>query len=278
MELNCERGARNTNDEKVSQFSHKFRREWSSREINRIFVCSKSPQTTKMATITKTKSSSFECVTCNKILASKQSLARHSQILHSSAAHLSHRCEFCFKKFNQKFDLLRHLTRHTGAKDFMCPICDERFNTQKNLKYHVEKHSSLNRYQCDLCGKIFVGMKLLKAHQVTHVSSETFPCSLCGPSYRNRSYLRNHIMRHLDNRRFTCDFAGCDKTFKCRSSLRNHQRRCHGEDCDVLAKQWEIEHKKEQLLIFDYPIKVNGSKVEIEINNDTMMIHNFEFI
>lgn len=239
---------------------------WAELPKKKLSSSSKSQQTPKMSTTTKT--GSVECGICSKTLSSKSSLTRHS-LLHSAGTEVPrNRCEFCSKQFHQKCDLVRHLTRHTGTKDFVCPICDERFNTQKNLKYHVEKHSSLNRYDCEKCGKTFVGQKLLKSHQAIHVSSEIWPCTSCGASFRTRGYLRNHMRRHSNDFRFVCEFEGCDKKFKYRSSFRSHQRKRHGENCDELATEWETQQKKKQLLIFDYPIKLNGRKVEIEINND----------
>ena len=64
----------------------------------------------------------------------------------------SHECtmEGCGAVFRKKFQLVRHMCRHTGRKPFMCdsPGCEKSFMSRAKLLMHAEKHRT--------CGPVWV--------------------------------------------------------------------------------------------------------------------------
>ena len=52
-------------------------------------------------------------------------------------------CKLCGKQFCSNYHVRRHMSIHTGEKQFQCNICKKRFSQKANLKAHLVLH--LNR-------------------------------------------------------------------------------------------------------------------------------------
>ena len=50
------------------------------------------------------------------------------------------RCEECGKLFPAPWALKRHMTVHTGQKDWYCGLCDKHFTRKENLKMHTARY------------------------------------------------------------------------------------------------------------------------------------------
>ena len=50
------------------------------------------------------------------------------------------RCEVCYKVFESKRNVQRHMLLHTGERPFKCDVCDRRFNQKPHLKSHMLVH------------------------------------------------------------------------------------------------------------------------------------------
>ena len=50
------------------------------------------------------------------------------------------KCEECGKLFPAPWALKRHMTVHTGQKDWLCEICEKHFTRKENLKMHIARY------------------------------------------------------------------------------------------------------------------------------------------
>jgi uncharacterized Zn-finger protein len=57
----------------------------------------------------------------------------------------THYCEYCFKAFNYKNSLKRHLRTHTGIKPYSCNACNKNFSRKDILSRHKESTKCINR-------------------------------------------------------------------------------------------------------------------------------------
>lgn len=84
--------------------------------------------------------------TCDKVLeccgvsfGTKASLREHIMIFH----HNGYSCPYCGRRFCRKALLKRHLSVHSGQKDFSCPHCDYATSHKSNLERHKRIHERL---------------------------------------------------------------------------------------------------------------------------------------
>lgn len=114
----------------------------------------------------------------------------------------SFECDFCTKKFNEKFSIENHMKNHK-LKSIQCEICKNYFNTRKALTAHkkvmhmtmdiARDGNILKECQCEICGKYFKNMTYVKRHiKTTHVNNK-FPCGYCGSSFPTRGELNQHV-------------------------------------------------------------------------------------
>ena len=87
-------------------------------------------------------------------------------------------CEFCRKKFCQRFLLLRHQRiyhhgntysrkRKNITSHFECPLCDEEYDNISSFKQHIKFCNATCYYiRCKCCGKRSMSEKLMKKHTV----------------------------------------------------------------------------------------------------------------
>ena len=50
------------------------------------------------------------------------------------------KCDECGKFFPAPWALKRHMTKHTGQKDWLCQICEKHFTRKENLKMHMARY------------------------------------------------------------------------------------------------------------------------------------------
>ncbi|KAK3096094.1 hypothetical protein FSP39_023124 [Pinctada imbricata] len=81
----------------------------------------------------------LEC--CGEYFKSKAALRDHVSICHKSG----YRCHVCSRNFCRKALLRRHLTVHSGEKDFRCPECPYATSHKSNLERHQKIHSKSQR-------------------------------------------------------------------------------------------------------------------------------------
>ena len=72
----------------------------------------------------------LEC--CTIVFKSKASLRDHVLIFHGAG----YQCRHCGRNFCRKALLKRHLTVHSGQKDYVCGRCDYATSHKSNLERH----------------------------------------------------------------------------------------------------------------------------------------------
>ena len=77
-----------------------------------------------------------KCLLCGKTFKNKSKLKQHSAI-HQDRTFC---CEFCIKKFHNKYGLARHVRTHTGEKPYICVVCSRGFTEKTHLEKHSKQH------------------------------------------------------------------------------------------------------------------------------------------
>ncbi|XP_077581029.1 zinc finger and BTB domain-containing protein 41 [Stigmatopora nigra] len=184
------------------------------------------------------------CPFCNKLHASRKTLAKHVKRFHPENLQefLSMRkkrksegwkCPICLKCYSRKPHLQEHMILHTQARPFKCSFCDEYFRSRFARLKHQEKFH-LGPFPCDICGRNFNDSGNRRRHmECTHGGKRKWTCFVCGKSVRERTTLREHMRIHSGEKPHLCNL--CGQTFRHKSSYRLHLR-MHRND-----KRYECE-------------------------------------
>lgn len=113
-------------------------------------------------------------------------------------------CPICRKTFLCKSYYERHITMHTGIKNYQCEICLKRFTRKSTLKTHFMVHTGDASFTCPLCHKIFTQKGNMKSHMQTHYSVKNFRCYECGKNFSLKSNLKTHLALHEKGKRQQC--------------------------------------------------------------------------
>lgn len=133
----------------------------------------------------------YKCDSCPKQFATSRLLTLHKRT-HTSM----YRCQVCYKSFNVRSKLQRHIVTHFGDRPFACMECGHRFKDKSNLTAHMVVHSSQRRFACKACGKSCNTNSKLTEHMRTHDNKRTeFKCELCSKSYRWKTNLVAHLRK-----------------------------------------------------------------------------------
>ncbi|GFS07950.1 zinc finger protein [Elysia marginata] len=87
-----------------------------------------------IVTMHHTSSKTLEC--CGIAFQSKAALREHNSVFHKGG----YRCSLCARNFCRKALLRRHLTVHSGQKDFFCEQCGYATSHKSNLERHQKVH------------------------------------------------------------------------------------------------------------------------------------------
>lgn len=118
----------------------------------------------------------FECIHCQTSFGTHYHLQRHLKRSHKIyfkkqkkellllENQISHKCQFCDKKFCARSDLQKHINFHHTLmeKQFLCKKCLKRFRTKGNLKEHLQVHlkkEERKMYQCSKCCHVSFTLK-----------------------------------------------------------------------------------------------------------------------
>lgn len=114
------------------------------------------------------------------------------------------KCHQCPKRFSSLDAYKTHVSiAHIGSRVFQCKICFKKFNRKRELDRHVPIHSGMKPFSCNQCDKTFTRRDKLVKHEQTHECLvANMPCIECGATFEKKPDLVAHIKSH-----FTDDFS-----------------------------------------------------------------------
>jgi len=148
-------------------------------------------------------------------------------------------CQQCGKRFRSLSRLQQHKITHipNAPRPFHCPVvnCHRTFTLESYLKQHM-KRSHTGGVQCDVCGKQLKHRQSLQRHLQQRHSQQQLQCAFCDRSYGYRSDLKRHIQQQHSNTQtvLTCPVSGCAVLFSGKAAQRQHVRKQHSLDPDML--------------------------------------------
>ena len=219
----------------------------------------KLPAVTKSKKVTKNKKS--ESCSTKKPVPSKEKLVPGNNNEEEPPAHLQsmymhiplrndpedarkpHHCPLCNRGFARASHVRRHMTIHTGEKNFKCETCGKQFTTQHYLKLHDRLHTGEKPHVCELCNRPFTHYSNYKIHLRSHTNERPYPCHVCGRSYTGSSHLKRHMRTHTGEKPHKCEV--CDKMFAQPSQVRSHMYSHTGLkpfECTICGKKFIQAH------------------------------------
>lgn len=159
-------------------------------------------------------------------------------------------CHICGIKFTTRSNLLHHIKRHEGIRNYACTMCPKKFYASHALKVHTRSHTKECPYTCEKCGMSFVSASKLNQHVKRHLNQKDFECSYCPKTFFTAFEKDRHERRHLNIRDKVC--PNCGKTFVAGSSyyahlmLHSDKKRFECDKCDMKFAQYPglFKHKK----------------------------------
>uniref|UniRef100_A0A8D0HFN9 Zinc finger and BTB domain-containing protein 41 n=1 Tax=Sphenodon punctatus TaxID=8508 RepID=A0A8D0HFN9_SPHPU len=193
-----------------------------------------------------------KCPYCNKLHASRKTLAKHVKRFHpenvqeflsiKKTKSEGLKCDICKKSFTRRPHLEEHMILHSQDKPFKCTYCEEHFKSRFARLKHQEKFH-LGPFPCDICGRQFNDTGNLKRHiECTHGGKRKWTCFVCGKSVRERTTLKEHLRIHSGEKPHLCSV--CGQSFRHGSSYRLHLRVHHDDkryECEECGKTF-IRH------------------------------------
>lgn len=191
------------------------------------------------------------CNICGKSFKSKDNLNRHVT-KHSGIRDF--KCMFCPREFYFQRELNAHFKhQHFEVKKFVCSICDADFTTNASLKKHIALiHMEEDRkFECDSCKLSFKTKGTLSIHQRTHTKEKPFKCQKCLSAFSQKSILQRHMKNIHSEYIYQCNY--CVLTFEKHGQLREHW-----SECGNLRNRCDYE----EIYVRHSGIKVDGTEVQ----------------
>jgi len=148
------------------------------------------------------------------------------------------KCPHCSKTFASKHNMAKHMSVHTGHREYQCNKCSYNSQKKSNLVKHLELHRLIEQnpelmekfLKCDECDFICESNKTLGVHKRIHrtiddektevTSDSTYTCSLCENILVSREELVEHLLlEHSNYRTNKCHHCKYSTTTQSEMSL-----------------------------------------------------------
>ena len=107
----------------------------------------------------------YQCDTCDMLFKTIDLMSDHQTSVHHNNRQFA--CRYCSKKFNDKYNMRKHVLIHVGEKRHKCQFCDKAFLRKDHLRSHLQTHYN-RKFGCKICGKSFRTMELYQRHAKMH--------------------------------------------------------------------------------------------------------------
>ncbi|XP_041470636.1 histone-lysine N-methyltransferase PRDM9-like isoform X2 [Lytechinus variegatus] len=197
----------------------------------------------KQILITSKNPKVFKCKYCPKRFSTNKNVIRHEDTVHTNNG--QYKCEYCPATYTRMAALLLHRQKHTMDRPFKCEECPRSFSSESALKNHLPEHRGERPYICDVCGKGFGTRKNMTCHKRrVHMAPTTvFNCSFCEKTFKHKTALSQHEQRHKGIRPHVC--LTCGRAFGTKFTLQSHMRIHTGEkpfECRVCHQKFALNH------------------------------------
>ena len=145
-------------------------------------------------------------------------------------------CNFCQKVFkgpNGNFILMNHIDSvHLKVKSHVCQFCDKKYMNKYNLCTHLKLNHGAETdkvVKCSLCEKDIKNIYVLKRHlRNVHKKKDCSECPICKEVLESQASKMEHVAVKHPERKINC-CQHCD--FKCLklTTLKNHHSQKHQE-------------------------------------------------
>ncbi|CAG9770370.1 unnamed protein product [Ceutorhynchus assimilis] len=176
----------------------------------------------------------YSCLKCNRSFKTHSNLRTHRLQMHLDPAEWKFPCTLCSKKFPIKGNLIKHLKRHAGIKEFVCHICEKKFLNKAELMLHLNTHTNQRLFKCNICSKDYKNREGLRRHmKVVHDQGnwkapkieKKYLCPMCPKIFAFGNKLQRHIFTHTGEKPFECDY--CQRRFIDKYGRKVHYKKDH---------------------------------------------------
>ncbi|XP_045541021.1 zinc finger protein OZF [Papilio machaon] len=133
----------------------------------------------------------FKCLKCYKVFNTKTNLNKH--IEEHNVEKKNFVCENCGRVFTRQDYLYKHKLIHTGVKQHVCAQCGFATTQKSSLTVHIRKHTGERPYECDLCPQRCVSSSNLRAHRRRHLGLKNYECTICSKKFGYKVSLEEHV-------------------------------------------------------------------------------------
>ncbi|GBP42755.1 Zinc finger protein 208 [Eumeta japonica] len=181
----------------------------------------------------------FSCLMCDQEFQFFGPLLLHTHRVHKNRRFI---CEICGQSFSSNGSIMRHTQSVHATESYQCRHCDKKFYALYRRDNHERRIHDLSKLKCHVCSEILGSEYKRDTHLATvhDVWTAEFKCAKCQKVFRFRNQLVNHDKRvHLKEKNITCDLCG-DKFFD-RHLLKLHMVRHSNTKpfhCDLCKKSF----------------------------------------
>ena len=169
----------------------------------------------------------LKCEDCNKTFSQPAAKFRHVRAVHDVQ---SFKCKKCDKHYNRRDVLNRHIKTAHELETIECKECEETFKRSDFLERHIRAVHDCEEYKCEHCNKKFNRKDILERHQEKGDNE----CNECDMTFCSMRKLQHHFTE--EHGLYECEI--CEKIFKKKSNLVEHNVFVAGEKCSICDKQF----------------------------------------